>query len=272
MGRQVIMYKYFNIIYLIISMFLIPGLTGCEGKTKPIEKPEVVSNKIIGVADKNTDQKTVTLQAEKTSASTDPEINRQDAASQSENTNSDELNDKITDESAKQSMNFPGSNNLENSTDPNHSVDEGKRKAAEVLATLRQEASSSLEMGENLLDSLNNPFLNLYPPPGPVPPTPPRPEPPKHEPRSEPTPLEKVDLSQLKLVATLRASSGNKALVEDSTGKGYVINKGTYIGINKGSVIEITNESVIVEEQLVTITGDVKIQKREIKLQKAPGE
>jgi hypothetical protein len=37
------------------------------------------------------------------------------------------------------------------------------------------------------------------------------------------TPLERVDLSQLKLVGIFQAPSGNKALVEEASGKGYII-------------------------------------------------
>ena len=37
------------------------------------------------------------------------------------------------------------------------------------------------------------------------------------------TPLERIDLSQLKLVAIIVSKSGNTALLEDATGKGYVI-------------------------------------------------
>jgi len=44
------------------------------------------------------------------------------------------------------------------------------------------------------------------------------------------TPLQRVDLSQLKLVGIIRAKSGNRAMVEEASGKGYVIKKGTYIG------------------------------------------
>lgn len=86
------------------------------------------------------------------------------------------------------------------------------------------------------------------------------------------TPLEKVDLSQLKLVATLRATSGDRALVEDATGKGFIIKKGTYIGTNSGVVIEIIKDRVVVEEEVETILGEISIQKRELKLQKPPGE
>ena len=86
------------------------------------------------------------------------------------------------------------------------------------------------------------------------------------------TPLERIDLSQLKLVGIILASSGNRALVEESSGKGYVIRKGTYIGTNSGKVVKIKKETVIVEEEIEDVTGKIAVRKREIKLPKPPGE
>jgi len=86
------------------------------------------------------------------------------------------------------------------------------------------------------------------------------------------TPIEKVDLSQLNLVGIISASSGNKALVEDASGKGFVIKKGARIGINSGRVIKILKNIVVVEEEAESISGKTILVKRELKLQKPPGE
>ena len=86
------------------------------------------------------------------------------------------------------------------------------------------------------------------------------------------TPLEKVDISQLKLVGIILAESGNRALVEEASGKGYVIKKGTFIGINSGKVAEINKEKVIVEEEVDDVFGKTALRKREMKLPKPPGE
>jgi len=86
------------------------------------------------------------------------------------------------------------------------------------------------------------------------------------------TPIEKVDLSQLKLVGIISASSGNKALVEDASGKGFVIKKGTRIGINSGRVVKILKTLVVVEEEAESILGKITLVKKELKLQKPPGE
>ncbi len=86
------------------------------------------------------------------------------------------------------------------------------------------------------------------------------------------TPLERIDLGQLKLVGIILASSGNRALVEEASGKGYVIKKGTYIGTNAGKVVEIQKEIVTVEEEFEDVFGKIKVRQRELKLPKPPGE
>ena len=86
------------------------------------------------------------------------------------------------------------------------------------------------------------------------------------------TPLEKVDLSQLKLLGTILAPSGNRAMVTDASGKGYVVTVGTYMGIASGRVVDILRDRVIVEEEVENIMGKISLRKRELKLQKPPGE
>ncbi len=86
------------------------------------------------------------------------------------------------------------------------------------------------------------------------------------------TPLEMVDLGQLKLVAIMHAKSGNKALVEEASGKGYIVAKGSYMGINSGRVVKILKDSIIIEEEAENIIGKRIIQERELKLQKPLGE
>ncbi|MBF0395253.1 MAG: pilus assembly protein PilP [Desulfobacterales bacterium] len=86
------------------------------------------------------------------------------------------------------------------------------------------------------------------------------------------TPIEMVDISQLKLSAIVISQSGNIALVEEASGKGYTIQKDTYIGVHSGKVKEILKDKVIVEEEIQDIFGNIKMQERELKLQKPVGE
>jgi len=73
------------------------------------------------------------------------------------------------------------------------------------------------------------------------------------------TPLQKYEISQLKLVAIISTPEGNIALVEDSTGKGYFLKKGTGIGKNDGKVTKILKDKVIIEEVYQDILGQTKI-------------
>lgn len=86
------------------------------------------------------------------------------------------------------------------------------------------------------------------------------------------TPLERVNLSQLSLVGIIQAPSGSRALVQESSGKGYVVKKGTYIGTNSGKIIQILKDRIIIEEESEDIYGKVSIIKKPLKLQKPPGE
>jgi type IV pilus assembly protein PilP len=72
------------------------------------------------------------------------------------------------------------------------------------------------------------------------------------------TPLQKYDISQLRLVAIISSAGGNIALVEDVAGKGYFLKKGTWIGKNDGKVTKILKDQVIVEEVYQDIFGQTK--------------
>ncbi len=85
------------------------------------------------------------------------------------------------------------------------------------------------------------------------------------------TPLQRIGLSQLKLVGIIVSPAGNKALVEEPSGKGYIISKGTYVGTNFGRVKKVLNDRVIVEEEVEDFAGEMKPQTRELRLQKRPG-
>jgi type IV pilus assembly protein PilP len=72
------------------------------------------------------------------------------------------------------------------------------------------------------------------------------------------TPLQKYDLSQLKLVAIIVGTGEGSAMVQDSEGKGYIIKKGVYVGTNFGKVKTVLKDRVIIEERYKDYTGQVK--------------
>jgi len=66
------------------------------------------------------------------------------------------------------------------------------------------------------------------------------------------TPLQKMALSEIQagLRAIIWGKMGNKALVEDAAGKGYVLTVGTYVGQNDGIVKKILEDRIVVEEYI----------------------
>jgi type IV pilus assembly protein PilP len=82
------------------------------------------------------------------------------------------------------------------------------------------------------------------------------------------TPLQKYDLSQLKLVAIIVGTGEGSAMVQDSEGKGYIIKKGVYVGTNFGKVKAVLKDRVIIEERYKDYTGQVK--EKEIVLRLSP--
>jgi type IV pilus assembly protein PilP len=85
------------------------------------------------------------------------------------------------------------------------------------------------------------------------------------------TPLQKFDLSQLKLVAIIVGTGEGSAMVEDSVGKGYIIKKGVYVGTNFGKVKTVLKDRVIIEERYKDYTGQVKEKEIILRLH-PPGE
>ena len=82
------------------------------------------------------------------------------------------------------------------------------------------------------------------------------------------TPLQKYDLSQLKLVAILVGKGEGKAMIEDAEGKGYIVEKGIYVGRNFGKVKAVLKDRVVIEERYKDYMGKVKT--KEIVLQLYP--
>ena len=82
------------------------------------------------------------------------------------------------------------------------------------------------------------------------------------------TPLEKIDLSQLKLTGIILAASGNRALVREASGLGHIISRGTPIGTHGGRVAGVLKDKVIVKERMKDIRGKFIFQDTELKLNK----
>jgi type IV pilus assembly protein PilP len=86
------------------------------------------------------------------------------------------------------------------------------------------------------------------------------------------SPLQRLELSQLRLVAIVWGMRRNHAMVEDSGGVGYVLRVGTKVGPNGGRVARITPDAVYVEESFRDATGSVLTNQITLRLpQKNPG-
>ena len=90
--------------------------------------------------------------------------------------------------------------------------------------------------------------------------------------RTPTTPLEMIDLSQLTLVGIVHSVDSKSALVEETSGKGYIVKEGSFIGVNSGKVVQIVQDKIIVEEEIENAIGTISHEKRELKLQKPLGE
>lgn len=93
-------------------------------------------------------------------------------------------------------------------------------------------------------------------------------------PPEELPPLQKLELSQIKLVAVVMADDKTRALVEDSTGMGYIIRLGTEIGPpqKKGKVVEIEPNQVVIAQEIKDYMGNTKEQRYDLKLHPIEGE
>jgi len=85
--------------------------------------------------------------------------------------------------------------------------------------------------------------------------------------KAELTGTQKYEPSQLTLVAIVSGKRGFLAMVQDSSGIGYVLRKGTKIG-ETGEVVQIAQDKVIIEQSLKNIAGERTSRKIEMILSK----
>ena len=86
------------------------------------------------------------------------------------------------------------------------------------------------------------------------------------------TPLERLDLGQLRLTAIIFSETRPRAMVEEDNGKGYVVEIGTHIGLERGKITEIKRDRVLIESLKTDDFGNATTRRRELKLQKPAGD
>jgi len=84
-------------------------------------------------------------------------------------------------------------------------------------------------------------------------------------------PLEQFDLAQLTVVAVVWGTDRARAMIEDPSGRGYVIQEGTPIGKNDGYVTQITDNSVTVLETYVDYLGESTQKSIEMRVRQTQG-
>ncbi|MGA2940354.1 MAG: hypothetical protein ABSF52_25140 [Syntrophobacteraceae bacterium] len=74
------------------------------------------------------------------------------------------------------------------------------------------------------------------------------------------TPLQKMTLSEIErgLKAISWGELGKRAVIEDSTGKGYIVSVGTPVGEHSGVITQIFNDSLVIQQEI----WDRKVRKR----------
>jgi type IV pilus assembly protein PilP len=92
----------------------------------------------------------------------------------------------------------------------------------------------------------------------------------KKQAKREPSSLRDMEVGQLKLVGIAQGPQGAVALVEDASGRGYVVSRGMRIGAAGGLVKDISAGGIRVEETLRSYTG--RVQTRSVSLKLVPQE
>jgi type IV pilus assembly protein PilP len=91
----------------------------------------------------------------------------------------------------------------------------------------------------------------------------------KVKPTTTLTPLQQFSLDQLTVRGIIWGLSNAKAIIEDPTGKTYIVGIGTKIGKNNGVIIRILNDKIVVLEQYTDVfTGKVKTNEVTMELKK----
>ncbi len=86
-----------------------------------------------------------------------------------------------------------------------------------------------------------------------------------------PTPLQRYEIGQLKLVAIIYDTVQPRAVVEDDQGLGYIVRVGTAIGANGGRVRNIERGRVLIEEDSVDFYGESHLSNVVMELRTAEG-
>lgn len=86
------------------------------------------------------------------------------------------------------------------------------------------------------------------------------------------TPLQRYELRQLQVVGVLLDLEPPRAMVQDSSGMGYIVTPGTLIGRQRGVVTDIQPRQIVVEETYVDFYGREQVKKVVLEMPKEEDE
>jgi Tfp pilus assembly protein PilP len=79
-------------------------------------------------------------------------------------------------------------------------------------------------------------------------------------------PLEQFEISDYALVGIVSGSGLKKAMIQDLSGKGYLVQVGTSLGKRGGKIIRIAEREVVIEEPFQDFLGRKGVRKISLKL------
>ena len=85
-----------------------------------------------------------------------------------------------------------------------------------------------------------------------------------------PDTLQRLSISQVYLVGVILTKQ-NRALIQDSSGMGYIITEGTLIGENSGIVTKIAKDGITIKQHFKDYMGRVTTREVVLALKKEEG-
>lgn len=84
-------------------------------------------------------------------------------------------------------------------------------------------------------------------------------------------PLEQFDLGQLSVIAVVWETDNARALIQDPSGRAYIVSEGTPVGKNQGRVIHIDDNLVLVKETYLNYEGEETTKDVELRIRRSQG-
>ncbi len=85
-------------------------------------------------------------------------------------------------------------------------------------------------------------------------------------------PLERYNITEMKLTGIVWGGYGYNAMIEGPDGKGYFVRTGTVIGPNRGVIKKITQNTLIIEEKFKNYSGEFERKEIIVELRKKQEE